>query len=134
MDLRVAGRRPRRRDTSPLLASHGHRWETRHGYPHRMERLMLRVHRDLIVLLALVIAIVTGTMAAQPVAAQPSSHPTAAPDKGPVGWDTYRRLDRLPELTTGVRTNQFSSSDRTGGNADWWSNPNQCLRLTGTGA
>ncbi|GAA3046564.1 hypothetical protein GCM10010464_08510 [Pseudonocardia yunnanensis] len=95
---------------------------------------MLRVHRDLIVLLALVIAIVTGTMAAQPVAAQPSSHPTAAPDKGPVGWDTYRRLDRLPELTTGVRTSQFSSSDRTGGNTDWWSNPNQCLRLNGTGA
>jgi hypothetical protein len=29
--------------------------------------------------------------------------------KGPVGWDTYRRLDRLPELTRGVETKQFSS-------------------------
>src|SRR5690349_3344556 len=91
-----------------------HRRGTPHGCPHRMERLMLGVHRVLIVLLALLVAIVTGTMTAQAVAAQSPAHPTAAPeapapDEGPVGWDTYRRLDRLPELTTGVGTSQFSS-------------------------
>src|ERR1035437_1477414 len=41
------------------------------------------------------------------------------PDKGPVGWDVYRRLDRLPELTTGVQTEQFSSFARSGDNGDF---------------
>jgi hypothetical protein len=53
----------------------------------------------------------------------------SAPDKGPVGWDIFRQLNRLPELNQGVRTQQFSSFDRTGGNDDFWSQPAQCLRL-----
>jgi hypothetical protein len=35
-----------------------------------------------------------------------------------VGWDTYRRLDRLPYLSADTETLQTSSFDRTGGNFD----------------
>jgi hypothetical protein len=35
-----------------------------------------------------------------------------------VGWDTYRRLDRLPYLSADTETLQVSSFDRTGGNYD----------------
>src|SRR5271156_1167750 len=35
-----------------------------------------------------------------------------------VGWDTYRRLDRLPYLSADTQTLQVSSFDRTGGNFD----------------
>lgn len=81
--------------------------------------------------LLLVAALVTvgGTAAAAPDGLRPAASPASrALDKGPVGWDTYRQLGRLPELTSGVSTAQFSSFDRTGGNNDWWSGPSQCLR------
>ena len=35
-----------------------------------------------------------------------------------VGWDTYRRLDRLPYLSADTRSLQVSSFDRSGGNFD----------------
>ena len=35
-----------------------------------------------------------------------------------VGWDTYRRLDRLPYLSADTRTLQVSSFDRSGGDFD----------------
>ncbi|ORA11378.1 glycoside hydrolase family 172 protein [Mycobacterium arosiense] len=35
-----------------------------------------------------------------------------------VGWDTYRRLDRLPYLNPGSQTLQVSSFDRSGGDFD----------------
>src|SRR5271163_2879623 len=35
-----------------------------------------------------------------------------------VGWDTYRRLDRLPYLSADTETLQVSSFDRSGGNFD----------------
>jgi Protein of unknown function (DUF2961) len=35
-----------------------------------------------------------------------------------VGWDTYRRLDRLPYLSAATETVQVSSFDRTGGDFD----------------
>jgi len=35
-----------------------------------------------------------------------------------VGWDTYRRLDRLPYLSANTETLQVSSFDRTGGDFD----------------
>lgn len=38
------------------------------------------------------------------------------PEVGIYGWDTYRHLDRLAQLSTGVQTYQFSSFDRMGGN------------------
>ncbi|MFG1709590.1 glycoside hydrolase family 172 protein [Nonomuraea sp. M3C6] len=47
--------------------------------------------------------------------------------KGPVGWDVYRRLDRLPELPTGVQTKQFSSFDRTADNNDGFEGTYSCL-------
>ena len=52
----------------------------------------------------------------------------ACADKGPVGWDVYRRLDRLPELTCGVETKQFSGFDRQGGNEDGFGGVYSCLR------
>jgi len=54
---------------------------------------------------------------------------SSAPDKGPVGWDIYRQLDRLPELSQGARTQQFSSVDRTQRNNDNWTSTAQCYRL-----
>lgn len=64
--------------------------------------------------------------AQQAPASAPSHAATnvAATNKGPIGWDTYRHLDRLPQLTQGVQTKQFSSFDRAGGNGDF----QHCLR------
>jgi hypothetical protein len=53
--------------------------------------------------------------------------------KGPVGWDVYRQLDRLPELPAGVDTRQFSSFDRAGGNDDGFVGTYSCLRSTADG-
>lgn len=55
------------------------------------------------------------------------------PDKGPVGWNLYRALDRLPELTRGVSTRMFSSFDRSGGNDDGFRGTYSCLRETDRG-
>ncbi|MEU6207715.1 DUF2961 domain-containing protein [Micromonospora musae] len=55
----------------------------------------------------------------------------AAADKGPVGWDAYRRLDRLPELSGGTRTRQFSSFARDGSNDDGFVGTYSCLRQSG---
>ncbi|ADB30974.1 Fibronectin type III domain protein [Kribbella flavida DSM 17836] len=52
---------------------------------------------------------------------------------GPVGWEVYRRLDRLPELQTGVRTKQFSSFGRDGTNNDGFDGKYACLRTGATG-
>jgi hypothetical protein len=54
--------------------------------------------------------------------------------KGPVGWDSYRRLDQLPYLTPGVQTLQSSSFDHAGGNADSVSGPAGCLAGSQPGA
>ncbi|MFV2116062.1 DUF2961 domain-containing protein [Micromonospora sp. LOL_025] len=54
-----------------------------------------------------------------------------ADDKGPVGWDVYRRLDRLPELAAGSRTRQFSSFARDGSNDDGFVGTYSCLRQSG---
>jgi hypothetical protein len=52
----------------------------------------------------------------------------ACAGKGAVGWDVYRRLDRLPELSCGVETKQFSGFDRRGGNDDGFGGTYSCLR------
>jgi Protein of unknown function (DUF2961) len=44
--------------------------------------------------------------------------PNAGLGQRVVGWDTYRRLDRLPYLSTGTQTEQVSSFDRSGGDFD----------------
>lgn len=51
-------------------------------------------------------------------AADVPSVATPAADKGPVGWATFRRLDRLPFLPLGTQPRMFSSADPAGGNAD----------------
>lgn len=63
---------------------------------------------------------------AAPVAA--SAAPTDP--KGPVGWDTLRRLDLLPLFRLGVSTRQFSSYDRRGSNNDGLRGTFSCLRTT----
>ena len=52
----------------------------------------------------------------------------ACAGKGAVGWDVYRRLDRLPELSCGVETKQFSGFDRGGNNDDGFGGTYSCLR------
>ncbi|MEH1163821.1 DUF2961 domain-containing protein [Micromonospora sp. CPCC 205539] len=54
-----------------------------------------------------------------------------ADDKGPTGWEVYRRLDRLPELAAGSRTRQFSSFGRDGSNDDGFGGTYSCLRQAG---
>jgi hypothetical protein len=51
-----------------------------------------------------------GTAPAEPI--------VTAPGEKAVGWDTYRRLDRLPYLSADTQTLQVSSFDRTGGDFD----------------
>jgi hypothetical protein len=54
---------------------------------------------------------------------------TGAADKGPIGWEVFRRLDRLPYLGPGTQTRQFSSFDRAGGNGqDGFDGHHSCLR------
>jgi hypothetical protein len=66
-------------------------------------------------------------------AAETRTAVTQAGGNGPVGWDVYRRLDRLPELQTGVRTKQFSSFGRDGTNNDGFDGKYSCLRTTSAG-
>ncbi|MGW1062866.1 DUF2961 domain-containing protein [Micromonospora rubida] len=78
-------------------------------------------------------------VASAPSAASATPGPATAPkttastpaDPGAVGWDIYRRLDRLPHLGSGSRTRQFSSYDRAGGNDDGFSGAHSCLRTDG---
>ncbi|MEV1175405.1 DUF2961 domain-containing protein, partial [Nonomuraea sp. NPDC049784] len=66
------------------------------------------------------------------VTAQPAVAAAGA-DKGPIGWDVFRRLDRLPYLSPGTQTRQFSSFDRAGGNTqDGFDGAYSCLRKSGT--
>ncbi|MER5705926.1 DUF2961 domain-containing protein [Micromonospora sp. NPDC002296] len=64
-------------------------------------------------------------------ATAPTTTASASGDPGAVGWDVYRRLDRLPHLGSGSRTRQFSSYDRAGGNDDGFSGAHSCLRTDG---
>jgi hypothetical protein len=52
----------------------------------------------------------TGTARAEPI--------TTGLGERAVGWDTYRRLDRLPYLSADTQTLQVSSFDRSGGDFD----------------
>jgi hypothetical protein len=62
-----------------------------------------------------------------------AAHGQANGGKGPVGWEVYRQLDRLPVLPRGVDTRQFSSFDRSGGNDDGFSGTHSCLRMVEAG-
>ncbi|MET7747544.1 DUF2961 domain-containing protein, partial [Micromonospora sp. NPDC005367] len=100
--------------------------------------MALRTARRLAAALAatLVMTVSTAAVAATPSATDAGANSagrTAATtaDKGPIGWDTYRRLDRLPELSTGTRTRQFSSFARDGSNDDGFGGTYSCLRQSG---
>ncbi|MFF1817982.1 DUF2961 domain-containing protein [Kribbella sp. NPDC058245] len=79
-----------------------------------------------------IVAVVAAAVLVLPATAQAgtASVPT---DSGPVGWDVYRNLDRLPELQTAVRTKQFSSFGRDGTNNDGFEGTYSCLRTTDAG-
>jgi hypothetical protein len=49
--------------------------------------------------------------------------------KGPIGWDSYRRLDLFPQLRSGTETRDFSSTDPAQANGDF----NHPLRVTSDG-
>lgn len=68
-------------------------------------------------------------------AEEPTELVTSAPltAKGPVGWDTFRRLDRLPFLAHGVQSRELSAFDRDNGNEDGFAGVYSCLRTTSAG-
>ncbi|GAA1608354.1 hypothetical protein GCM10009804_75190 [Kribbella hippodromi] len=65
----------------------------------------------------------------------PPANATEAPAaaKGTVGWDTLRQLDRLPYLSPGTSTRQFSGFARDGSNNDGFNGTYSCLRETAAG-
>ncbi|MGW3899276.1 DUF2961 domain-containing protein, partial [Micromonospora profundi] len=98
--------------------------------------MRLRVTRWLGAAVAVLTAIPPATASAATLAVPAPSVVDAsafavADDKGPTGWDTYRRLDRLPELAAGTRTHQFSSFGRDGSNDDGFVGTWSCLRQSG---
>src|SRR6266540_2728383 len=74
-------------------------------------------------------AVPVGTVAA----AAPAREAMAVVDKGPVGWDVYRRWDLMAAMRPGSQARQFSSFDRTGGNNDGFDGTYSCLRKSDTG-
>ncbi len=71
--------------------------------------------RALSALSVLLLLGIAGTAAAGVAPAEPTVKGRA---EKTVGWDTYRRLDRLPYLSADSQTLQVSSFDRTGGDFD----------------
>ncbi|WP_154814281.1 DUF2961 domain-containing protein [Actinophytocola xinjiangensis] len=62
-----------------------------------------------------------------------SASPAVTASNGPTGWDTYRRLDLLPDLASASQTKQFSSFARNGSNDDGFGGRYSCLRTNGPG-
>jgi D-arabinan exo alpha-(1,3)/(1,5)-arabinofuranosidase (non-reducing end) len=83
-------------------------------------------------LAAVTVAVLVAALSVADAASAQSrqSSDAAAASVGPVGWDTYRDLDRLPYLNPGTETRQFSSFDRAGGNDD---GSGTCLSSGGAG-
>src|ERR1700756_4730928 len=71
--------------------------------------------RTVSALFALLLSGIAGVAAAGTARAEPV---IAGLGETVVGWDTYRRLDRLPYLSAGTQTLQVSSFDRSGGDFD----------------
>jgi hypothetical protein len=97
---------------------------------------MARLPRRLLPAVAFLLAASGIAVPAGPAAATPpppAARPAAAAAPGPVGWETFRHLERLPYLGPGVQTRQFSSFDRSGGNDDGFSGAYSCLRTTAAG-
>ena len=64
---------------------------------------------------ALLLLGIAGVAAAGTARAEPLS---TGSGETAIGWDTYRRLDRLPYLSADTQTLQVSSFDRSGGDFD----------------
>jgi hypothetical protein len=84
-------------------------------------------------LLALVSSLALAVTGVLPAAAEPTPDPAVAAGNRTVGWDTYRRLDLLPDLASGSQTRQFSSFARNGSNDDGFVGRYSCLRANGPG-
>ncbi|MCT2587867.1 DUF2961 domain-containing protein [Actinophytocola gossypii] len=90
---------------------------------------MRRIRRSLLAVVSSLALAVTGMVTVPSAAAD--TGPAAS--NGPVGWDTYRRLDLLPDLASGSQTKQFSSFARNGSNDDGFVGRYSCLRTGGPG-
>lgn len=90
-----------------------------------------------LVLVVCLVLVAVGVTAPATVAAPAGAHDSAATSRaagnGAVGWDTYRRLDLLPDLAGGAQTKQFSSFGRNGSNDDGFVGRYSCLRTNGPG-
>jgi Protein of unknown function (DUF2961) len=73
----------------------------------------LRTH-----LSAMSAALLLGITGVADAAGAPAEPLSAGLGEGAVGWDTYRRLDRLPYLNANTQSLQLSSFDRSGGDFD----------------
>lgn len=71
--------------------------------------------RALNAMFALLLFGTSGIAGAAPAPAEPA---TAGLGERTVGWDTYRRLDRLPYLSSDTQSLQVSSFERNGGDFD----------------
>ncbi len=80
--------------------------------------------------IVMVLAVPVGMATAQ---APPAKEAMAVVDKGPVGWDVYRRWDLMAAMRPGSQARQFSSFDRTGGNNDGFDGTYSCLRGSDAG-
>jgi hypothetical protein len=101
--------------------------------PVRSQRAM-----RLAVRVAVACALVLMAGVAVPAAASASAHTKAAEAsavaaRGPVGWNSYRRLDLLPLIRRGVAPYQASSADPTGRNDDGYSGKYSCLHRVAQG-
>jgi hypothetical protein len=67
---------------------------------------------------AMLAFLLLATGGAAAAVAAPAEPVTRAVAEKTVGWDTYRRLDRLPYLNADTQALQLSSFDRSGGNYD----------------
>jgi hypothetical protein len=95
--------------------------------PRRLRLLYGRVHSRFASAAAIVMAGFCLTI--NPSFGQGSNPLPGSIGKGPVGWDSYRRLDLLPSLLSGTETRDFDSTDPAQTNGDF----NHPLRVTSDG-
>jgi Protein of unknown function (DUF2961) len=81
-----------------------------------------RFRRSVTTFLMVVLAVVAFLGAGHAAAA-----PLSGNQRGPIGWDAFRRLDLLPYVRQGVQTFQVSSADPTDNNDDGGSGRYSCL-------
>jgi hypothetical protein len=73
-------------------------------------------------------ALIAAMLAFLPAAGPAGTATTPSPN-GPVGWETYRHLDHLPEIPSHVQEYEISSYDRSGGNDDGFNGTYSCLSV-----